>query len=156
MRGFLTFILFIFLFSFGENTISFIIASIASIYFYIKFGIWFPGEKKCAWCNSGKIQFKNGKSGKKYWKYRNKDGSPDKRVKDNYEQASFTSVYLCPECEAKTEFKHFVDKQPSENAGIWKRNLLSDGKGEKKGYDWEDTKASTVKTTGEHRKGDEE
>lgn len=84
--------------------------------------------------------------------YRNKDGSRDKRVKDNVELASYTSKYDCKKCNARTTFEHFVDPNPSQNVKIWKRVLLKEGEGEKTGSNWESDKAASVSSSGENRK----
>ena len=112
-------------------------------------------EKKCAWCNSKKIKFKSGEKGKFYWEYRNKDGSQDKRVKDNVQKASFFSTYECEECNALTDFQHFVDKDPGENVDISRRTLKKTGNGEREGSDWKSSSATTVDTKSPNRKGDE-
>ena len=111
-------------------------------------------EKKCAWCNSKKIKFKSGEEGNFYWKYRNNDGSQDKRIKDNVQKASFFSTYVCEECNAITNFYHLVDKDPSQSAEIHKRTLNKNGTGERKGSDWKDTSTITVDTKSPNRKGD--
>jgi hypothetical protein len=111
-------------------------------------------EKKCAWCDSKKIKFKSGKEGKFYWEYRNKDGSQDKRVKDNVQKAGFFSTYVCEECNAITNFHHLVDKDPSQSAEIHERILNKNGTGERKGSDWKDTSTITVDTKSSNRKGD--
>ena len=40
------------------------------------------------------VKFKDGKEGSWYWEFRNKDGSRDKRVKGNFQQASYTSEFV--------------------------------------------------------------
>jgi len=104
----------------------------------------------CTWCNSHRMEFLEGTEGKWYWKYRNKNGSKDKRVKDNYEMASYTSIWQCKECNAKSKFKHFVDKKPSRSVNVWKSELLEEGEGERIGMDFEDEDASFVKTNEEN------
>ena len=69
-------------------------------------------------------KFISGEIGQWHWEYRNKDGSRDKRVKSNYEQAGYTSNYECKKCGAKTMFKHFTSKKPSEKVKIWLRELF--------------------------------
>ena len=93
-------------------------------------------NKKCAWCGSTKIKFKSGNEGNWYWEHQNKDGSKDKRVKNNFQSAGFHSEYECNKCSATTKFTHFVDRKPSEKVGVWKRVLVVEGQGEKKGTDW--------------------
>lgn len=111
-------------------------------------------NKKCAHCNSRSIKFTKGEAGKFFWEYRNKDGSKDKRVKDNYQQAGYTSEYQCKKCGAKTEFSHFVSKKPSRRRKVWKRLLLVEGEGERTGKDWEKTKGVvSINSSSANRKG---
>jgi len=109
-------------------------------------------NRKCAWCGGKKIKFENGKEGSWFWEYRNKDGSRDKRVKDNFEQASYTSTFTCETCSAKTQFNHFVSKKPNAKVKVWKRKLLNKGQNERTGTDWEDASATTIKKNEENRK----
>ena len=109
-------------------------------------------DKKCAWCDVGKLIFQSGIKGNWYWQYRNTDGSRDKRVKDNFQQANFTSEYLCENCGAVTKFIHFVNKEPSENVKVSQRLLKSDGKGERKGSDWKSSSGVSVDTSSANRK----
>ena len=109
-------------------------------------------NKKCAWCDGTKIKFKNGEQGNWYWEYRNKDGSRDKRVKDNFQQASYTSTFICDECGATTQFRHFVDKKPSADVKVSRRRLVTKGDNERKGTDWKDDSAVTVHTDQANRK----
>ena len=98
-------------------------------------------EKKCAWCSGYKITFISGKEGKWKWKYSNKDGSRDKRRKDNIEKATYTSEYKCEECNASTKFLHKESQSPSlspndfSSKNILKRKLIIHGEGERKGSD---------------------
>ena len=124
-----------------------------TILFFVMMAMRKRGEKVCAWCGSSKIKFSSGLEGKRFWKYRNKDGSRDKRVKDNVELASYTSKYDCKKCNARTTFEHFVDPNPNQNVKIWKRVLLKEGEGEKTGSNWESDKATSVSSSGENRKG---
>ena len=66
-------------------------------------------NKKCSWWEQ-KIIFKNGEEGEWYWEYRNKDGSKDRRVKDNFQQAGYFSEYTCEKCGAETHFNHLVNR----------------------------------------------
>ena len=109
-------------------------------------------NRKCAWCDGTKIKFKNGKVGSWYWEYRNKDGSKDKRVKDNFQSAGYHSEFECEECSATTKFSHFVDKQPSRNANVWLRTLVTKGNNDRKGTDWENDKGTTVHSNQANRK----
>ena len=87
-----------------------------------------------------------------FWEYRNKDGSKDKRVKDNFQKADYHSEFECEECSARTKFAHFVDKQPSKNAAVWIRTLATKGNNDRKGTDWEHDKVTTVHTDQANRK----
>ena len=111
--------------------------------------------KRCSWCDSNTVNlyFIEGKQGEPYWEYRNKDGTPDLRVADNFQKASFTSTYGCKKCKATTEFKHYVDKNPSQNVKIWRRKLIKEGDGIGEGFNWLDPNSETVETKGENRKG---
>lgn len=109
-------------------------------------------NKKCAWCGSRKINFKSGSQGDWYWEYRNKDGSRDKRVSGNFQQASYYSEYICKKCDAETHFNHFVNKKPSRYIKVWKRTLINNGMVDRTGCDWESTKGSSVYTNKANRK----
>jgi len=113
-----------------------IIIVIIAIWIYFKR----DRNKKCAWCNSRKLKFINGQEGSWYWEYRNKDGSRDKRIKDNYQQANYTSQHKCKTCDGETTFVHLVSTKPSKKIKICKRQLSGSGNGERKGSDWELTK----------------
>ena len=121
---------------------------------FVGSAILFSGDKnkKCAWCDGTKIKFKNGERGSWYWEYRNKDGSRDKRVKDNFQKASYTSDFTCEECGASTQFNHYVSQTPNSNVNVWKRKLITKGSGERKGTDWKDPDSSTVYSNRENRK----
>ena len=109
-------------------------------------------NKKCAWCGSFKINFKSGKDISWSWQFRNKDGSQDKRVKDNVKKASYSSKFECMECNALTKFEHYIDKKPNNNVKIWKRELLVKGKGERTEKNWEGNSAKSIILSGENRK----
>ena len=109
-------------------------------------------NRQCAWCNGFKIKFKDGKEGSWYWEFRNKDGSRDKRVKGNFQKASYTSEFVCDECSATTQFIHFVSKKPSADVKVWKRILVNKGSNERKGKDWIDKKAQIVDKNSANRK----
>ena len=112
-------------------------------------------NKLCAWCGSSKIKLKSGKKGNFFWKYRNKDGSKDNRVKDNYQQASFHSDFLCEveNCSAITSFSHYVHKNPDEDVYVSRRALKVKGSGNREGSDWKDPDSITIDTKSENRKG---
>ena len=92
--------------------------------------------KKCAWCRSKKIKFISGTKGPWEWKYSNKDGSRDKRRKDNVEQASYISEFNCKKCNATTDFFHKPSNSPSKRKKIIKRQLVDSGSGKRKGSDY--------------------
>ena len=121
------------------------------IIWYLRRKDW---NKKCAHCNSRSIKFSKGEAGNFFWEYRNKDGSKDKRVKDNFQQAGYTSEYKCKKCGADTGFSHFVAKKPSRKIKVWKRTLLNKGNGEATGADWEKSKGVvSVNSKSANRKG---
>ena len=108
---------------------------------------------RCAWCDKTDIKFEHGKQGNWHWRYRNQDGSPDSRVKDNVQEAPYSSIYSCNTCNATTKFNHFVSHNPSSSVEIWKRTLQKKGQGERKGFNYEDPNARTVNTRLANRKG---
>jgi hypothetical protein len=127
---------------------------IIAIITLIVIGMFSGGDKnrKCAWCDGTKLKFKNGKEGSWYWEYRNKDGSKDKRVKDNFQKAGYNSEYKCGKCSATTKFTHLVDKKPSADVKVWKRTLVTKGNNDRKGTDWKSGSATTVNTKQANRK----
>ena len=124
------------------------------LWFFFKF--WWKGfsrsvhslffsddNKKCAWCKTWQyeLEFKSGEEGSWYWRHANKDGSRDKRSKNNCQLSNYASIYECKECSALTGFMHKKMKVPetiiSEEADkVFKRILLKDGVGKRKGKDW--------------------
>ena len=114
------------------NTLIIVVILAILVWFFMK-----PRhEKKCAWCSSYKISFLNGHEGPRGWKYSNKDGSRDKRRKDNYEEATYNSEHKCNECNASTKYLHKESKSPGPSKNILKRELLNNGEGERKGSDY--------------------
>lgn len=107
----------------------------------------------CAWCGSKKLSFVEGTQGDWMWEYRNKDGSRDKRVKDNYQKADYVSLYDCNLCQARTEFHHFLSKNPGRHVKISDRILRVDGAGERTAEDWADSNFSYVDPRKENRVG---
>ena len=95
-------------------------------------------EKKCAWCDGTKIKYKllSGQEGPKLWNSSNKDGSKDKRVKNNNYKASYYSEFECKECSATTKFNHERSSNPSHLANVKQRTLVSKGNNDRKGTDW--------------------
>ena len=115
------------------NTLIIIVILAVLVWFFMK-----PRhEKKCAWCSSYKISFLNGHDGPRGWKYSNKDGSRDKRRKDNYEEATYNSEHKCNECNASSIYEHAKSKSPGPNKNILIRQLLKNGEGERSGSDFE-------------------
>ena len=107
----------------------------------------------CAWCGSHKLEFISGSAGKFFWKYRNKNGSQDKRVKNNFQQAGYYSEWKCKKCGAKTKANHFVAQNPSKKVKASGIYLKSGGSGERKKTDWVAKGAVTIDSSSEHRKG---
>ena len=126
--------------SLGE-TGSHILVWVFSVVFGIIAQVIWGGDrnKTCAWCDTTLTNegFVSGNKGVLNWKHRNKDGSKDKRFKDNYQEGIFTSKFKCKECGAETQFVHEMSRNPGVNASIRLRKLLSEGEGERKGSDIE-------------------
>jgi len=139
---------------FSQLEDNYIWISLLTIVFIALFYFLFKGDKnkKCAWCSSRKIKFIEGNKGQWYWQYRNKDGSRDRRVKGNFQQASYYSKYLCNKCNAETHFNHLVNKKPSKYIKVWMRTLQSDGTVERTGTDWESKKVVSVNSNRANRK----
>ena len=75
-------------------------------------------KKVCSHCQSTKLTYKEGRETEHVWIYANKDGSADKRRKNNYQVASFVSKWSCKKCEKHTKFKHFSSRNPSKTTRI--------------------------------------
>ena len=75
-------------------------------------------KKVCSHCQSTKLIYKEGRETEHVWIYANKDGSPDKRRKNNYQVANFVSEWSCKRCEKNTKFKHFPSRNPSKTNRI--------------------------------------
>lgn len=116
----------------------------------------FLGKSKnniiCTWCDSTKMKFLEGTEGKWYWEYRNKNGSQDKRVKDNYQSASYISIWQCKKCNAKSKFIHYVSKKPSKSVNVSSGELFEEGKGERIAENFYND-GTTVHINKENRKG---
>ena len=106
-------------------------------YLYKFLKLLVKGKVFCAWCGSKNIKFFSGNKGNFYWIKENKDGSQDKRVKGNYQLASYTSIYECPECNAKTKFGYDDSEKPSHLNKIRSRSLLNEGKGIRVEKNWQ-------------------
>ncbi len=80
----------------------------------------FSGDPKrvCSHCQSTKLTYKEGRETEHVWIYANRDGSPDKRRKNNYQVANFVSKWSCKKCEKHTKFKHFSSRNPSKTTKI--------------------------------------
>lgn len=94
-------------------------------------------RKICTWCGSKKITFLDGGVGEARWKHSNKDGSPDKRVKDNYQVASYISRWSCKQCGAETEYTHVADKNPGIKNEVIRGSCIKAGEGIRLAEDYE-------------------
>ncbi len=99
-------------------------------------------NKKCAWCGSRKLNFIEGSVGRKFWEFRNIDGSPDKRVKNNKILAKYASSARCTQCNAITFFVHETSSTPSYRVKVYIRKLGTKGNGERISNDWENSNIS--------------
>ena len=101
---------------------------------------YFPYDnihKQCGWCGkSWGIELSNYKIIGWYWEKANKDGSRDKRVKDNQQFGKSRSIYNCKNCGADTNFFHHDSTNPTKDLSFWKRSLLKKGNGQRKGSDY--------------------
>ena len=75
-------------------------------------------KRVCSHCQSTKLTYKEGRETEHVWLFANKDGSPDKRRKNNYQVANFISEWSCKKCEKHTKFKHFSSRNPSKTTRI--------------------------------------
>ena len=75
-------------------------------------------KRVCSHCQSTKLTYKEGRETEHVWIFANKDGSPDKRRKNNYQVANFISEWSCKKCEKHTKFKHFSSRNPSKTTRI--------------------------------------
>ena len=119
---------------------------------YSEFGLWFSigafcflvwwwrkkPKKFCAWCGkkSGLTKEKE-YEGDYVWEYPNKDGSEDKRKKDNFQKANYFSFWRCKKCSALTLLQHDMDKNPSSSVDVIRVTLSEYGEGERTAKDWE-------------------
>ena len=99
-----------------------------------------PGRKHCVWCGeSSYLELIEGNRGELIWKYRNVDGSRDKRSINNFQVANYFSSYKCnapnneteadSKCDAETNFMHEFDKNPGINVKVVRGNLSKEGNG---------------------------
>lgn len=114
---------------------------------------FFSKNKVCVWCGSYSLDFEEGEAGDGFWEWRNKDGSRDKRYKNNRKRYGYTSTWLCNDCGARTSFRHYVSENPSKDRKVWKGTLLTEGAGNRSGKNFE-KEGSSVSTSGS-RKRDE-
>ena len=91
----------------------------------------------CTWCGSKRLKFSYGTEGDWYWEYRNADGSRDKRVSGNFQQASYNSLWECKSCEATSQYTHYVNKRPSKKVKVWRGQLVEAGFGDRTSEDYE-------------------
>ena len=77
------------------------------------------------------------RQGEFFWQYRNIDGSPDRRHKDNYQVAAYTSFWQCNRCSAVTEAISYLDKNPTINTKPFRLKLFQEGLGERTAKHWE-------------------
>ncbi len=94
-------------------------------------------NKNCAWCGEhyeggAGMALVSGETGEGVWNSSNKDGSQDKRVKNNFQLFPYLTVYKCRVCNAQTKFTHKYHKNPSEKVSVSKGVLLENGEGERK------------------------
>jgi hypothetical protein len=139
-------------------------AGYAKLFFCVVFTILFFNlgksifvrDKYCTWCGSRKLKYLKGETGEWFWNYRNKDGSQDKRVKNNFQLAKFISKWQCKKCDAVSRYEHYVDKKPSKVTEVSRGFLVSDGKGERSKTNYKRSKDSeNIKTKSAYRKGDD-
>ena len=78
----------------------------AVLFLGIPFGLG-ASKKSCAWCGENNSLKEVSKTEKgRSWEKANKDGSRDKRVKDNFESASISRLYSCKKCDAQTRIDY--------------------------------------------------
>jgi len=106
----------------------------------------------CAWCGSKKVLLVKEKKGSPFWRYSNKDGSKDKRRKENVQLCAHTSVVECTRCQAVTEIKHQATEKPSINAQVWKRTCLKDGDCKRTFKDWVGEQGETAESNKKEKK----
>ena len=91
----------------------------------------------CAWCKSHELEFEWGEEYLKHWLHSNKDGSRDKRMKENHQQAFVRSRYKCKKCTATTNFLHALSDNPTVAVPVIARAMEDHGNGKRVGTDWE-------------------
>lgn len=124
------------------------VLSIGLITYYFLF---FRKQKMpCAWCNGKKLKLEREEAGTYFWEYRNKDGSKDKRVKDNYQRAGYSTYWRCKNCSALTRFWHNPNKFPSKREKVIQTFLIESGNGKRIGQNYQPAGLQPI--TGENRK----
>ena len=116
------------------------------------------GRPFCVWCGFPEFSMETveGKSGAPIWKYRNQDGSPDMRVTDNFQQASWFGEFKCNECGATTLTTHYIERDPSAANRVWGYALKegSKGSGKRTASDHDSSEeGESVNRNEAHRKG---
>lgn len=85
------------------------------------------------------LEFIEGVTGVRIWKYQNKDGSKDNRRKNNYETYYYNSCYKCSNCTAETLFAEIRSNHPHHVTKVNLRKLSSKcGEGTRTGSDWKE------------------
>ena len=83
-----------------------------------------PFGRVCHACKSPHIQYEEGYISGGRWEHRNKDGSRDKRYKNNRRFETFTSLWTCQVCGAQTQFEHKPAVSPSKNTVVVSSELV--------------------------------
>jgi hypothetical protein len=109
--------------------------------------------RHCVWCGSTSLEFQTGEAGEGFWEWRNKNGSPDKRHKDNRMLYGYTSVWSCKDCSATTQFRHFVSEEPCEDESVWQGILLSGGGGKRSSKNF-DKEGLDITTSGSRKRNE--
>ena len=97
-------------------------------------------KKFCAWCGkkSG-LSIEKDYFGEFSWEYKNKDGSPDMRRKNNKEEATYYTLMRCENCNALTKRNHGQyerGKTPKNPRWVSSVTLVENGDGERMAKDW--------------------
>jgi len=83
-------------------------------------------DKNCAGCESRNLECLETQIHSFYEKT-NKDGSPDKRYKDNRLMGYLNSTYTCIDCNAETLFSSKTSSKPSKKTKVDTVTLIKDG-----------------------------
>ena len=87
-------------------------------------------QKKCAWCSVRKIKYVKTEDLGGMWLYKNKDGTPDKRRKNNWVDFGEAKHFRCLDCNAITSFQYL------NSISFQRRTLEENGSGVRTGKDW--------------------